>query len=60
MDTVGCASTGNVANAVAAGAAASGLDAVILVAPGATSAVHGRRRPDASCLSCAKSRSRSW
>jgi len=31
MDTVGCASTGNLANAVAAGAAASGLRAVILV-----------------------------
>ncbi len=31
MDTVGCASTGNLANAVAAGAAASGLKAVILV-----------------------------
>jgi threonine synthase len=31
MDTVGCASTGNLANAVAAGAAAAGLDAVILV-----------------------------
>ena len=31
MGTVGCASTGNLANAVAAGAAASGLRAVILV-----------------------------
>jgi threonine synthase len=31
MDTVGCASTGNLANAVAAGAAAAGLRAVILV-----------------------------
>jgi len=31
MDTVGCASTGNLANAVAAGAAAAGLKAVILV-----------------------------
>jgi threonine synthase len=31
MDTVGCASTGNLANAVAAAAAASGLKAVILV-----------------------------
>jgi len=31
MDTVGCASTGNLANAVAAGAAASGLRAVVLV-----------------------------
>lgn len=31
IDTVGCASTGNLANAVAAGAAASGLKAVILV-----------------------------
>jgi threonine synthase len=31
MDTVGCASTGNLANAVAAGAAASGLKAIILV-----------------------------
>jgi threonine synthase len=31
MQTVGCASTGNLANAVAAGAAAAGLDAVILV-----------------------------
>jgi threonine synthase len=31
MDTVGCASTGNLANAVAAGAAAGGLRAVILV-----------------------------
>jgi threonine synthase len=31
MDTVGCASTGNLANAVAAASAASGLKAVILV-----------------------------
>jgi threonine synthase len=31
MDTVGCASTGNLANAVAAGATAAGLRAVILV-----------------------------
>jgi threonine synthase len=31
MDTVGCASTGNLANAVAAGAASAGLRAVILV-----------------------------
>ena len=31
MDTVGCASTGNLANAVAAGAAAAGLRAVVLV-----------------------------
>jgi threonine synthase len=31
MDTVGCASTGNLANAVAAGAAVAGLRAVILV-----------------------------
>jgi threonine synthase len=31
MDTVGCASTGNLANAVAAGAAAVGLRAVVLV-----------------------------
>ena len=31
IDTVGCASTGNLANAVAAGAAAAGLKAVILV-----------------------------
>ena len=31
MDTVGCASTGNLANAVAAGAAAAGLKAVVLV-----------------------------
>jgi threonine synthase len=31
MTTVGCASTGNLANAVAAGAAACGLDAVVLV-----------------------------
>src|SRR5204862_5795595 len=31
MKTVGCASTGNLANAVAAGAAAAGLQAVILV-----------------------------
>ncbi len=31
IDTVGCASTGNLANAVAAGAAASGLKAVVLV-----------------------------
>jgi threonine synthase len=31
LDTVGCASTGNLANAVAAGAAASGLRAVVLV-----------------------------
>jgi threonine synthase len=31
MDTVGCASTGNLGNAVAAGAAASGLRAVVLV-----------------------------
>ena len=31
IDTVGCASTGNLANAVAAGAAAAGLRAVILV-----------------------------
>jgi threonine synthase len=31
MDTVGCASTGNLANAVAAGAAAAGLSAVVLV-----------------------------
>jgi threonine synthase len=31
IDTVGCASTGNLANAVAAGAAAAGLKAVVLV-----------------------------
>ena len=31
LDTVGCASTGNLANAVAAGAAAAGLRAVVLV-----------------------------
>ena len=31
IDTVGCASTGNLANAVAAGAAAAGLRAVVLV-----------------------------
>ena len=31
MDTVGCASTGNLGNAVAAGAAAAGLRAVVLV-----------------------------
>jgi threonine synthase len=31
MDTVGCASTGNLANAVAAGSAAAGLKAVVLV-----------------------------
>jgi threonine synthase len=31
MDTVGCASTGNLANAVAAGAARAGLRAVVLV-----------------------------
>src|SRR5712691_9254064 len=31
LDTVGCASTGNLANAVAAGAASAGLRAVILV-----------------------------
>jgi threonine synthase len=31
MDTVGCASTGNLANAVAAGAATAGLHAVVLV-----------------------------
>jgi threonine synthase len=31
MDTVGCASTGNLANAVAAGAAASGLRAIVFV-----------------------------
>jgi threonine synthase len=31
MDTVGCASTGNLANAVAAGAASAGLRAVVLV-----------------------------
>src|SRR2546422_4215023 len=37
MDAVGCASTGNLANGVAAGAAASGLRAVILV-PGALEA----------------------
>src|SRR2546422_4239062 len=34
MDTVGCASTGNLANAVAAGAAASGPRAGLLLAPG--------------------------
>jgi threonine synthase len=31
LDTVGCASTGNLANAVAAGAASAGLHAVVLV-----------------------------
>lgn len=47
LETVGCASTGNLANAVAAGAAAAGLRAVILVpedleaAKLAATAVHG-------------------
>jgi threonine synthase len=47
METVGCASTGNLANAVAAGAAAAGLRAVVLVphdleaAKLAATAVHG-------------------